>query len=56
MPFAGRRSARQRAVVFFTYWEDLDGATTADRLGISEGSVRRHLDRARKALKGRIHV
>ena len=40
-------SARQRAVVYLTYWEDLDERTTAARLGISVGSVRRHLHRAR---------
>lgn len=41
-------SARQRAVVFLTYWEDLDERTVADRLGIGVGSVRRHLHRARQ--------
>jgi RNA polymerase sigma-70 factor (ECF subfamily) len=41
-------SARQRAVIFLTYWEDLDERATADRLGISVGSVRRHLHRARQ--------
>ena len=35
-------SERQRAVVFLTYWEDLDGASIAERLGISVGTVRRY--------------
>ena len=43
-------SARQRAVVFLTYWSDLDGKAVGDRLGISEGSVRRHLHLARRRL------
>ncbi len=46
-----RLSERQRAVVFLTYWLDLDGATVAERLGISEGSVRQHLARARERLR-----
>jgi RNA polymerase sigma factor (sigma-70 family) len=48
-------SARQRAVLYLTYWEDLDERTTAHRLGISVGSVRRHLDRARKNVEGKLH-
>lgn len=44
-------SARQRAVVFLTYWEDLHQRDIAARLGISEGSVRRHLARAHRRLK-----
>lgn len=40
-------STRQRAVVYLTYWEDLDEATTARLLGVSVGSVRQHLHRAR---------
>jgi RNA polymerase sigma-70 factor (ECF subfamily) len=44
-------SVRQRAVVVLTYWADLDPRTVADRLGISEGSVRRHLARARANLR-----
>ena len=47
-------SVRQRAVVFLTYWEDLDTKTVADRLGISEGSVYQHLSRARATLERRI--
>ena len=41
-------SARQRAVIFLTYWEDLDERAVAGRLGIGVGSVRRHLHRARR--------
>ena len=41
-------SPRQRAVVYLTYWEDLDERTAAARLGIGVGSVRRHLHRARQ--------
>ncbi|MEO8697708.1 MAG: sigma-70 family RNA polymerase sigma factor [Acidimicrobiales bacterium] len=44
-------SGRQRAVVFLTYWEDLTPAMVADRLGVSEGSVRRHLARAKTKLR-----
>jgi RNA polymerase sigma factor (sigma-70 family) len=45
-------SLRQRAVVYLTYWEDLKDQTVAEHLGISAGSVRRHLARARKKLRG----
>jgi RNA polymerase sigma-70 factor (ECF subfamily) len=44
-------SVRQRAVVVLTYWADLDPAGVAVRLGIAEGSVRRHLARARARLR-----
>ena len=44
-------SIRQRAVVFLTYWEDLDPAAIARLLKISDGSVRRHLARAKSRLK-----
>jgi RNA polymerase sigma factor (sigma-70 family) len=46
-----RLSLRQRAVVVLTYWDDLDQHTVAERLGISEGSVRRHLARAHVKLR-----
>ncbi len=45
-----RLSMNQRAVVFLTYWEDLTPAAAGERLGITEGSVKRHLARARKRL------
>jgi DNA-directed RNA polymerase specialized sigma24 family protein len=44
-------SLRQRAVIVLTYWADFDPATTAEMLGISEGSVRQHLARARAHLR-----
>ncbi len=46
-----RLSLRQRGVVVLTYWADLDPAGVASLLGISEGSVRRHLARARSRLR-----
>lgn len=48
-------SVQQRAAVFLTYWEDLTPAQVATRLGISEGSVKRHLARARARLKELLH-
>lgn len=44
-------SVRQRGVIVLTYWADLDPRSVAERLGISEGSVRRHLARARARLR-----
>ncbi|MGI9647609.1 MAG: RNA polymerase sigma factor [Acidimicrobiia bacterium] len=44
-------SIQQRASVFLTYWEDLTPSQVAARLDISEGSVKRHLARARARLK-----
>jgi RNA polymerase sigma-70 factor (ECF subfamily) len=49
-------SLRQRAVVVLTYWADLAPDDIADRLGISEGAVRRHLARARARLREVLHV
>jgi RNA polymerase sigma-70 factor (ECF subfamily) len=46
-----RLSERQRAVVYLTYWEDLDPGSVGELLGISDGAVRRHLARARKSLR-----
>jgi RNA polymerase sigma factor (sigma-70 family) len=48
-------SPRQRAVVYLTYWEDLDPGAAAALIGISDGAVRRHLARARKNLRGVLH-
>lgn len=42
---------KQRAAVFLTYWEDMAPATVAIHLGTSEGSVRKHLARARAHLR-----
>ena len=44
-------SVRQRAVTILTYWFDLDPSSISRMLEISEGSVRRHLARARARLK-----
>lgn len=51
-----RLSVRQRAVIVLTYWFDLDAVSVAQRLGISEGSVRRHLARARARLREVLHA
>lgn len=50
-----RLSVRQRAVVYLTYWEDMTNQMTADYLGISAGSVRRHLARAKTHLRSELH-
>lgn len=44
-------SVQQRAAIFLTYWHDLSPHTIAEMLGISEGSVKRHLARARATLR-----
>ena len=44
-------SVQQRAVVFLTYWADLPGRDVAALLGVSEGTVRQHLARARRSLR-----
>ena len=44
-------SLRQRAVTMLTYVDDLAAPDVARLLGVSEGSVDRHLDRARKRLR-----
>lgn len=49
-------SARQRAVIFLRYWEDLDERQIAARLGIGVGSVRRHLHRAQQNVEGRLRA
>jgi len=46
-----RLSPRQRAVIHLAYWEDLTAPAIAERLDLSEGSVRRHLARGRSALR-----
>lgn len=45
-----RLSVQQRAAVFLTYWEDLSPDVVAERMGVSTGTVKRHLARARKRL------
>ncbi len=44
-------SPQQRAVIFLTYWDDLDEATVASLLGVTEGTVRKQLARARERLR-----
>jgi RNA polymerase sigma factor (sigma-70 family) len=44
-------SVQQRAVILLTYWADLDTGSVAELLGISDGSVRRQLARARARLR-----
>ena len=44
-------SQRQRAVVYFAYWEDQSNEEIAVLLNISGGSVHRHLARARARLR-----
>lgn len=46
-----RLSLAQRSAVVLTYWADLDPASVAKVMGISEGSVRRHLARGRARLR-----
>ncbi len=47
----GRLTVRQRAVVFLTYWEDLRPVDIARRLGLSAGTVHRHLARGEARLR-----
>jgi RNA polymerase sigma-70 factor, ECF subfamily len=44
-------SVQQRAVLHLTYWEDLTPGVVAQRIGVSEGTVRRQLARARNRLR-----
>lgn len=48
-------SPQQRGVVHLTYWEDLTPGMVAERLGVSDGTVRRQLARARKRLREDFH-
>jgi RNA polymerase sigma-70 factor (ECF subfamily) len=45
-----RLSVQQRAAVYLTYWADLTPEDAAQRMGVSTGTVKRHLARARKRL------
>ncbi|MBL8775744.1 MAG: sigma-70 family RNA polymerase sigma factor [Acidimicrobiales bacterium] len=45
-----RLSRRQREAVILFYWLDLDVAGCADAMGVSGGSVKQHLSRARATL------
>ncbi len=49
-------SVQQRATVFLTYWNDYSVAQVADLLDIGEGSVKRHLARARANLRKSLHA
>lgn len=44
-------SSQQRTFVYLAYWEDWTAADIADRLGVSEGTVRRQLARGRHKLR-----
>ena len=44
-------SNRQQLVILLTYWDDLPPEVVGQRLGMSEGSVKRHLARARARLR-----
>lgn len=46
-----RLSPLQRACVFLIYWEDLSTSDVGIRLGIGEGTVKKHLARARSRLR-----
>ncbi len=50
-----RLTLRQRAVIYLSYWEDLPEQTVAEHLGITTGTVRRHLYRARQHLRRTLH-
>lgn len=44
-------SLAQRSVIYFIYWHDHTETQTAELLGVSSGTVRRHLVRARDHLR-----
>jgi RNA polymerase sigma factor (sigma-70 family) len=46
-----RLSDQQRAVIYLTYWHDLAPARVAEMLGVSDGTVRKQLGRAREQLR-----
>jgi len=46
-----RLSSQQRAVIYLTYWHDLSPAQVAETLGVSDGTVRKQLGRAREQLR-----
>jgi RNA polymerase sigma factor (sigma-70 family) len=46
---------RQRSVIYLAYWEDQPAAQIARLLGISSGSVHRHLSRGRAHLRRLLH-
>jgi RNA polymerase sigma factor (sigma-70 family) len=50
-----RLSVQQRTVIFFTYWCDQSPVEIAAVLGVSEGTVRKQLARARARLREMLH-
>lgn len=44
-------SVQQRAVIHLVYWEDLTVADAAILMGVSSGTAKRHLHRARERLR-----
>lgn len=46
-----RLSVQQRAVIHLVYWEDLPVGEAANLMGVSPGTVKRHLHRARERLR-----
>lgn len=44
-------SVQQRAITYFTYWQDLSVDQIADLLGVSSGSVKKQLARARARMR-----
>ncbi|MDH3301930.1 MAG: RNA polymerase sigma factor [Acidimicrobiia bacterium] len=46
-----RLSPQQRLIVHLTYWEDHTSGSIASLLGVSEGSIKKQLARARKTLR-----
>ena len=44
-------TAKQKAIVFLTYWEDRTPVEVADLLGVSEGTVKKQLARSREKLR-----
>lgn len=44
-------SPQQRTAIYLTYWRDLPPAAVAELMNVSEGTVRRHLARARSKLR-----
>ena len=46
-----RLAPRQRAVVYFTYWEDLDAMAIAQTLRVTPSTIRRDLRQARLELQ-----
>jgi DNA-directed RNA polymerase specialized sigma24 family protein len=44
-------SLQQRSVIYLTYWEDMTPAAIAGVLGVSDGTIRRHLARGRSRLR-----